>query len=181
MPRRFRNTICIVVISVAIGKSIAQDNTKSASDSANSSIASSNSVSPPRSTNVVMGNSATFSVVAGGAPALSYQWYVAPSNGVADTNQSVVQTNRSVALISVQPISAGQSQAVITNGSVASSNSVSQVAYEIEQGRGLFTKHCALCHGPHGEGGRGPTLAQPALPRASDDPSLYRIIAEGIK
>lgn len=128
-----------------------------------------------------MGNSATFSVVAGGAPALSYQWYVAPSNGVADTNQSVVQTNRSVALISVQPISAGQSQAVITNGSVASSNSVSQVAYEIEQGRGLFTKHCALCHGPHGEGGRGPTLAQPALPRASDDPSLYRIIAEGIK
>jgi putative heme-binding domain-containing protein len=101
MPRRFCHTLCIAVIGVAVGKSIAQDNTNST------------------------------------------------------------------------PVSA--------NGSVSTSNIVSQVIDELELGRGLFTKHCALCHGPHGEGGRGPTLAQPSLPRAGDDASLYRIIAEGIK
>lgn len=168
MPRRFRYAICVVVISVAVGTSIAEDNTSSTVGS----IGSSNGVTHPQSTNVVVGNSAPFSVVAVGTPALSYQWYLAPSNG-GD------QTNRNVALTSVQPANAGQSQT--TSGSITSSNNVSQVPDELELGRGLFTKHCALCHGPHGEGGRGPTLAQPALPRASDDASLYHIIAEGIK
>jgi cytochrome c oxidase cbb3-type subunit 3 len=50
----------------------------------------------------------------------------------------------------------------------------------LEQGRKLFETHCVLCHGPHGEGGKGPTLAQPILPRASDDASLIRIITDGI-
>ncbi len=47
-------------------------------------------------------------------------------------------------------------------------------------GRQLFETHCAICHGPHGEGGKGPTLAQPILPRASDDQSLLAIISWGI-
>src|SRR5690242_16892715 len=47
-------------------------------------------------------------------------------------------------------------------------------------GQRLFETHCAACHGPRGEGGKGPTLAQPSLPRASDDASLHRIIQEGI-
>lgn len=47
-------------------------------------------------------------------------------------------------------------------------------------GRQLFEMHCAPCHGPRGEGGRGPTLAQPTLPRASDRDSLLRIIKGGI-
>jgi putative heme-binding domain-containing protein len=51
---------------------------------------------------------------------------------------------------------------------------------ELEQGRKLFEVHCAFCHGPGGEGAKGPTLAQPTLPRASDDASLVRIIREGI-
>lgn len=51
---------------------------------------------------------------------------------------------------------------------------------ELEKGRRLFETHCAVCHGPHGEGGKGPTLAQPTLPRASDEQSLLRIIAGGI-
>jgi putative heme-binding domain-containing protein len=51
---------------------------------------------------------------------------------------------------------------------------------ELDRGRQLFEHHCAACHGPHGEGGRGPTLAQPTLPRASDDDSLLRIIRSGI-
>jgi len=48
------------------------------------------------------------------------------------------------------------------------------------KGRKLFETHCAMCHGPHGEGGKGPTLAQPILPRAGDDDSLIRIISWGI-
>ncbi len=49
-----------------------------------------------------------------------------------------------------------------------------------DKGRKLFETHCAVCHGPHGEGGKGPTLAQPILPRAGDDESLLRIISWGI-
>lgn len=62
----------------------------------------------------------------------------------------------------------------------SASNAVSQVSSELERGRRLFETQCAVCHGPHGEGGKGPTLAQPSLPRASDDASLIRIISQGI-
>lgn len=51
---------------------------------------------------------------------------------------------------------------------------------ELEQGRRLFELHCASCHGPRGEGGKGPTLAQPVLPRAGDAESLRKIIRDGI-
>jgi putative heme-binding domain-containing protein len=67
------------------------------------------------------------------------------------------------------------------SGSLPVTNSVaSQPVSELEQGRHLFETHCAVCHGLHGEGGKGPTLAQASLPRASDDASLYRIISGGI-
>src|SRR5204863_8816641 len=56
----------------------------------------------------------------------------------------------------------------------------SQLSSEPDRGRKLFETHCAICHGPHGEGGKGPTLAQPTLPRASDEASLLRIISDGI-
>jgi putative heme-binding domain-containing protein len=51
---------------------------------------------------------------------------------------------------------------------------------EIDKGRKVFAIQCASCHGPAGEGGKGPTLAQPKLPRATDDVSLLKIIREGI-
>ena len=51
---------------------------------------------------------------------------------------------------------------------------------ELDKGRQLFETHCAICHGPRGEGGKGPTLAQPILPRAGDNDSLLRIISQGI-
>jgi cytochrome c oxidase cbb3-type subunit 3 len=51
---------------------------------------------------------------------------------------------------------------------------------DLEKGHKLFEVHCAPCHGPMGEGGKGPTLAQPTLPRASDDASLIKIISGGI-
>jgi putative heme-binding domain-containing protein len=51
---------------------------------------------------------------------------------------------------------------------------------DLVQGQHLFETQCAVCHGPHGEGGKGPTLAQPNLPRASDEASLLKIISGGI-
>lgn len=47
-------------------------------------------------------------------------------------------------------------------------------------GQALFERHCALCHGIGGTGGRGPNLARPRLLRAPDDTALKTVITEGI-
>ncbi len=57
---------------------------------------------------------------------------------------------------------------------------ISESSSDLDKGRKLFETHCAICHGPRGEGGKGPTLAQPTLPRASDEQSLIGIISWGI-
>jgi putative heme-binding domain-containing protein len=44
----------------------------------------------------------------------------------------------------------------------------------------LFQTHCAPCHGPKGDGGRGSNLAVRNLPRAADDAALSAIITLGI-
>ncbi len=49
-----------------------------------------------------------------------------------------------------------------------------------DTGESLYRLHCAPCHGPAGEGGRGPTLALPKLPRAPDDDALSKIVTFGI-
>src|SRR6185436_4307850 len=49
-----------------------------------------------------------------------------------------------------------------------------------EYGARLFERHCAGCHGPRGDGGRGPRLAVPKLRRAQDAPEVARIIRSGI-
>jgi putative heme-binding domain-containing protein len=54
-------------------------------------------------------------------------------------------------------------------------------AADLARGKKLFEVHCALCHGPKGEGGRGPMLAQPRLRRATDDAALVKILEEGIR
>jgi cytochrome c oxidase cbb3-type subunit 3 len=47
-------------------------------------------------------------------------------------------------------------------------------------GKQLFERHCALCHGIEGKGGRGPALNRSKLPHAPDDASLKAVIADGI-
>lgn len=47
-------------------------------------------------------------------------------------------------------------------------------------GQALFQTHCAVCHGPNGEGGRGPTLAVPRLAQARSDETLLWIIEWGL-
>ena len=52
---------------------------------------------------------------------------------------------------------------------------------DLAAGEKLFTVHCALCHGPKGEGGRGPMLTQAKLAHAPDDTALLKVIEEGIR
>ena len=52
---------------------------------------------------------------------------------------------------------------------------------DVNNGQQLFMAQCARCHGPKGEGGRGAVLAQPRLPHAPDDQSLFVVIRDGIK
>jgi cytochrome c oxidase cbb3-type subunit 3 len=59
-------------------------------------------------------------------------------------------------------------------------NAIIADADGLAKGRKIFEVHCVQCHGPKGEGSRGPTLAQAKLPRASDDASLLRIVQTGI-
>jgi len=52
---------------------------------------------------------------------------------------------------------------------------------DLARGEKLFEHNCALCHGPKGEGGRGPLLARAKLNRAPDDAALVRVIEDGIR
>jgi len=47
-------------------------------------------------------------------------------------------------------------------------------------GKKLFERHCALCHGIDGKGGRGPSLNRVRLTRAPDDDALKSLITDGI-
>src|SRR5262245_47807232 len=46
--------------------------------------------------------------------------------------------------------------------------------------RVLYQSHCAGCHGPAGEGSRGPSLRASALERANDADSLVALLRRGI-
>jgi putative heme-binding domain-containing protein len=54
------------------------------------------------------------------------------------------------------------------------------MAWPAGTGELLFRTHCAPCHGPDGDGGRGSNLAVRKLPRAPDDAALSAIITQGI-
>jgi cytochrome c oxidase cbb3-type subunit III len=51
---------------------------------------------------------------------------------------------------------------------------------ELIRGQALFQEHCASCHGPNGDGGRGPSLAVPKLRHSANDDELVRNIQYGI-
>ncbi len=52
---------------------------------------------------------------------------------------------------------------------------------DLVAGKKLFENQCGLCHGPQGEGGRGPVLAKLRLSRAPDDTALVKVIESGIQ
>jgi len=48
------------------------------------------------------------------------------------------------------------------------------------QGERLFQLHCAGCHGPRGEGGKGPNLSMSRLARSPSEEELIKVITDGI-
>ncbi|MGB7284985.1 MAG: c-type cytochrome [Candidatus Acidiferrum sp.] len=50
----------------------------------------------------------------------------------------------------------------------------------IAAGKRLFERHCSLCHGIDGKGGRGPALNRVHLALAPDDEELRSVIVNGI-
>lgn len=53
-------------------------------------------------------------------------------------------------------------------------------SYGADTGETLFQTHCAPCHGPKGDGGRGANLTVRHLPHAPDDAALFAITRDGI-
>jgi putative heme-binding domain-containing protein len=51
---------------------------------------------------------------------------------------------------------------------------------DLARGKQLFLGHCAPCHGPAGDGGKGANLARPILPRGADDRALFLVVRKGI-
>lgn len=51
---------------------------------------------------------------------------------------------------------------------------------DVSAGKRIFERHCALCHGMDGKGGRGPGLNRAQLLHAPDDTALKSLVAEGI-
>jgi cytochrome c oxidase cbb3-type subunit 3 len=54
-------------------------------------------------------------------------------------------------------------------------------AADLAAGARLFQTDCAVCHGPAGEGDRGPTLAVPRLGRAADFEGLVKLLGKGVE
>jgi cytochrome c oxidase cbb3-type subunit 3 len=50
----------------------------------------------------------------------------------------------------------------------------------IENGKQLFAGACSACHGPNGEGGRGPSLADGRQVRRASDQQLFNSIKNGV-
>jgi putative heme-binding domain-containing protein len=53
-------------------------------------------------------------------------------------------------------------------------------AADLAAGRKTFEGQCGGCHGPKGEGGRGPSLQQAVLPSAPSDVALFGVLRRGI-
>lgn len=51
---------------------------------------------------------------------------------------------------------------------------------DTEVGRRYFLGHCAYCHGPEGEGGRGANLTSGQYRQGSSDRDLYRVVRNGV-
>ena len=52
---------------------------------------------------------------------------------------------------------------------------------DMADGKQTFERHCAVCHGIDGGGGRGPRLNRPRLSHAPDDAALRTVISQGLQ
>lgn len=102
--------------------------------------------------------------------------------GVGPGSARARRTRALLSLLVVAAASFAQEHLPTVTGAteVAVSSELPSTAAALAAGQKLFLAHCSICHGPNGEGGKGPTLAQPSLPRATDDVVLQRIIKSGL-
>ena len=63
---------------------------------------------------------------------------------------------------------------------LTSSVQASAIGADATAGKHLFERHCAVCHGIEGKGGRGPSLNRVQLAHAPDDAALKSVILDGI-
>src|SRR5260370_40353445 len=64
--------------------------------------------------------------------------------------------------------------------SPSSSVQASALGADATAGKRLFERHCAICHGIEGKGGRGPSLNRVQLAHAPDDSALKSVISDCI-
>ncbi len=83
-------------------------------------------------------------------------------------------------LIVVAALRAQEHLPTVTNDAAIVTTALPTTPDAIAAGQHLFLSHCSICHGINGEGGKGPNLAQPSLPRATDDVVLQKIIKSGL-
>ena len=71
-------------------------------------------------------------------------------------------------------------QSPATTVAVPPASSVQASAAGADAGKHLFERHCAVCHGIEGKGGRGPGLNRVQFAHAPDDAALKSVISNGI-
>jgi len=71
------------------------------------------------------------------------------------------------------------SQSIVDEKDVPTRNPYQSEA-DVAHGKQLYIGHCAPCHGPEGDGGKGANLARAVLPRAADDRALFLVLRRGI-
>ena len=67
-----------------------------------------------------------------------------------------------------------------TTGRAAAQEEPEVTEAGLARGEMFYQAHCGRCHGMLGQGGEGPSLARPTLPRAPDHESLVDVIRRGI-
>jgi len=72
------------------------------------------------------------------------------------------------------------STSLVAQQSDTTRNPLGGNAAAIADGQRLYDRTCQSCHGPAGQGDRGPALHPGALPRAREDGDLFHTIREGV-
>lgn len=69
---------------------------------------------------------------------------------------------------------------LVASGKVTAQEEPDVTEAGLARGEMFYQAHCGRCHGMLGQGGEGPSLARPTLPRAPDHESLVEVIRRGI-
>ena len=83
-------------------------------------------------------------------------------------------------VMSVVALCAFLSRPVDSRQANPANQQVGEKSADLSEGKRSFERHCALCHGMDGKGGRGPGLNRARLVHAPDDAALKSVISDGI-